>query len=350
MAKTFSVLTSRPSSFNAVLTKNDLKLRLSLQSSCARHQSFPPSPHIYIGNLPADWIEDDVLQLVLSVTGTPLRRIYLRQKYPGSSQHAFVLVSCTNDAHRCVAALDGFMIMSHRFLKVIQPCVVVLSRSVVVHRPLNIVANSLGVLLLFSQVGFAKDGGHKQHSSGSEFPSLNVANKHFGCHEPQHLPAQGLVQVPLQVPFVQAPGPCFYPHPYFQGQMIHGMPMHPFCDNGAQPWYDSDGETSSGFCSSMDSSINSITSCSTDELSALSEDDGASSNEDGATPVRRRRRQGGDDCDDNDDDDEQDGGTDDDNESAASEDDDEDIKKDAGGSVFIPNQETTLLKKLLLIA
>ena len=115
MAKALQVLTFKPSSFNALLTKGDMK---ATATGRARHKQLPASPHVYLGNLPVAWAASDVQALVGTVTGAPLKRIYLRQKYPGGSQHAFVLAYSTADAGRCVTELDGLSLDARHILKV----------------------------------------------------------------------------------------------------------------------------------------------------------------------------------------------------------------------------------------
>jgi len=116
MSKALKVLTVKPASFNALLTMNEM--RVGGSAAGTRFTHFPPSPHVYIGNIPAEWIETDVLSLVGSVTGNALKRLYLRQKYPGGCQHAFILTCSTFEASRCIDELNGLKIAPYLTLKV----------------------------------------------------------------------------------------------------------------------------------------------------------------------------------------------------------------------------------------
>ena len=116
MSKALKVVTTRPSSFNALHTKNEMRVGGSAAST--RYTRFPPSPHVYIGNIPAERVETDVRSLFESITGNALKRLYLRQKYPGGCQHAFILTSSTLEASRCIDELNGLKIAPYLTLKV----------------------------------------------------------------------------------------------------------------------------------------------------------------------------------------------------------------------------------------
>ncbi len=76
--------------------------------------SFRPTDHVYLGNLPPSFTEKDVTLLVSPILGRTPNRIVLRQRSPGSQLHCFVWTDSITDARKIIGKLNGRIIFQFK--------------------------------------------------------------------------------------------------------------------------------------------------------------------------------------------------------------------------------------------